>query len=38
MAARQAAKNPGDERGLTWYLQWGIYIYQFQPEPTQKPL
>ena len=26
MAAAQAAENHGDEWGLTWYLQWGIYI------------
>ena len=25
MAAAQAAENHGDEWGLTWYLQWGIY-------------
>ena len=25
LAAAQAAKNHGDEWGLTWYLQWGIY-------------
>ena len=25
MAAAQAAENHGDERGLTWYFQWGIY-------------
>ena len=24
-AAAQAAKNHGDEWGLTWYLRWGIY-------------
>ena len=23
-------------RGLTWYLGWGRYIHQFQPEPTHK--
>ena len=27
MAAEKAAKNHGDEWDLTWYLQWGIYIY-----------
>ena len=27
MAAAQAAENHGDEWGLTWYLQSGIYIY-----------
>ena len=25
MAAAQAAENHGDEWGLTWYSQWGIY-------------
>ena len=25
MAAAQAAENHGDEWGLTWYIQWGIY-------------
>ena len=25
MAAAQAAENHGEERGLTWYLRWGIY-------------
>ena len=25
MAATKAAENPGDEWGLTWYSQWGIY-------------
>ena len=25
MAAAQAAENHGDEWGLTWYLQWGVY-------------
>ena len=25
MAAAQVAENHGDEWGLTWYLQWGIY-------------
>ena len=25
MATAQAAENYGDERGLTWYLRWGIY-------------
>ena len=25
MAAAHAAGDHGDERGLTWYLQWGIY-------------
>ena len=25
MAAAQAAENHGDDWGLTWYLQWGIY-------------
>ena len=25
MTAAQAAKNQGNEWGLTWYLQWGIY-------------
>ena len=25
MAAAQAAENCGDEWGLTWYSQWGIY-------------
>ena len=32
-AAAQAAENHGDKWSLTWYLGWGIYIYQFQPEP-----
>ena len=30
MAAPQAAENQGDEGGLTWCLQWGIYT----PIPT----
>ena len=34
MAAAQIAENHGDEWGLTWYLRWGGYIHQFQPEPT----
>ena len=25
MAAAQNAENCGDEWGLTWYFQWGIY-------------
>ena len=25
MGAAQACENDGDERGLTWYLRWGIY-------------
>ena len=25
MAAAKAAENHGDEWGLTWYFQWGIY-------------
>ena len=25
MAAAQNTENYGDEWGLTWYLQWGIY-------------
>ena len=25
MAAAKAAENHGDEWGLTWYLQWGMY-------------
>ena len=25
MAAAQAAKNYGDESGLSWYLRWRIY-------------
>ena len=25
MATAQAAKNHGDEWGLTWYLRWGLY-------------
>ena len=34
MVVIQAAENHGDERALTWYLWWGIYIHHFQPEPT----
>ena len=36
MAAAQAAENHADEWGLAWYLRWGIYIYQTQPETTHK--
>ena len=36
MAATQATQNHGDEWGLIWYFIWGIYIDQFQPEPTNK--
>ena len=38
MTVVQAAENYVDEWGLAWYLGWGIYMHQFQPETSQNSL
>ena len=42
MVAAQTAEKHGDEWGLTWYLQWGIYTFLkklgFTPCKVAQPL